>query len=91
MFEQTVAVASLSASGSSEDQVGIGVDLLESDAGALVEDTLGGQALIFIVVVCVHAGPEVVHLVLAESLDDGLARRALVLPREAILFRLSPH
>ena len=46
------------ANGSSEDPLGLGVHLLEGSGGAFVEDILGGQALIFIVVVCVHAVSE---------------------------------
>lgn len=68
----------------SEDPLGLSVDLLESGGGALVKDSLGGQALIFIVVVCVHAVSELFHLILAELVQNGLAGRTLILSGEAI-------
>lgn len=68
----------------SEDPLGLCVDLLESAGGALVKDGLGWQALIFIVVVCIHAVSELFHLILAELVEDGLTGRALILSWEAI-------
>ena len=68
----------------SEDPLRLCVDLLESGGGALVKDGLGWQALIFIVVVCIHAVSELFHLILAELVEDGLTGRALILSREAI-------
>ena len=57
----------------SENPLGLSVDFLESICRALLENDLGGEALIFIVVVCVHAVSEQLHLVLAELVQDGLA------------------
>ena len=68
----------------SEDPLRLCVDLLESVGGALVKDGLGRQALIFIVVVCIHAVSELFHLILAPLVEDGLTGRALILSREAI-------
>ena len=68
----------------SEDPLGLGVDLLEGVGSALVEDHLGGEALIFIVVVCVHAVSELFHIILAELVKNGLTGGALILSGEAI-------
>jgi len=57
----------------SEEPLGLGVDLYEGGCGALVKDALGGQALIFIVVVCVHAVSELFHIILTELVKDSLA------------------
>ena len=70
--------------GSSEDPLGLSVDLLEGGGSAFVEDVLGGEALIFIVVVCVHAVSELLDLVLAELVENGLAGGALILSWEAM-------
>jgi hypothetical protein len=72
-----------SGGGSSEDPLGLSVDLLEGGGSAFVEDVLGGEALIFIVVVCVHAVSELLDLVLAELVENGLAGGALILSGEA--------
>jgi hypothetical protein len=69
----------------SEDPLWLGINLLESSSSALVEDGLGWQALIFIVVVCVHAVSELCHLILAELVKDSLTRGALILSGEAII------
>ncbi len=69
----------------SEDPLRLVVDLFKGDLGALIKDHLRGQALIFIVVVCIHASSELVDIVLAPLAQDGLAGRTLILSGEAIL------
>jgi len=55
--------------------------------GALVENGLGRKALIFIVVVCIHASSELVDLILAELGENGLTGGALILSGEAIGYK----
>lgn len=69
----------------SEDPLRLIVDLFESMLCALIKDVLGWQALIFIVVVCVHATSELIDLVLAPLAQDSLAGGALILSWEATL------
>ena len=57
---------------SSEEKLRLCIDLLEGRGSALVKNGLSRQALIFIVVVCVHASSELVDLVLAEPGQDSL-------------------
>jgi len=66
----------------SEDPFWLGVDLFERCCSALIENCLCGEALIFIVVVCVHAVSKLFHLIFTELLKDGLARGALILSGE---------
>ena len=68
----------------SEDPLGLGIDLLERSSSALVKDGLSREALIFIVVVCVHAISELLDLILTELVQDGLAGGALIFSGEAI-------
>ena len=68
----------------SEDPLGLGVNLLEWCSSALVKNGLGREALIFIVVVCVHAISELLNFVLAELFKDSLAGGTLIFSGEAI-------
>ena len=68
---------------SSEDPLGLRVDLLEGRGSTFVEDVLGGEAPIFIVVVCVHAGSELLDIILTELVENGLAGGALIFSGEA--------
>ena len=68
----------------SEDPLGLGIDLLERSSSALVKDGLSREALIFIVVVCVHAISELLDLILTELVQDGLTGGTLILSGEAI-------
>ena len=67
---------------SSEEKLRLCIDLLEGSGSALVKNALSRQALIFIVVVCVHAVSKLFHLIFTELLKDGLARGALILSGE---------
>ena len=69
---------------SSEEKLRLCIDLLEGAGSALVKNGLSRQALIFIVVVCVHAISELLNLFLAELLQDSLSGGALILSGEAI-------
>jgi hypothetical protein len=69
----------------SEDPLRLIIDLFEGKCGTLIKNGLGGQALIFIVVVCVHASSELVDFVQAELAQDCLARGALILSGETTL------
>ena len=62
----------------SKDPFRLGVHLLESFRSAFVKNNLGWQALVFIVVVCVHAISELFHIVCAPLLEDGLTRGSLI-------------
>jgi hypothetical protein len=70
---------------SSEEKLRLCIDLLEGGGSALVKNGLSRQALIFIVVVCVHAVSELLDLVLTELVKDGLAGRTLIFTGEAKL------
>lgn len=59
------------------------VDGLEGSTGALVEETLGLEALVLVVTVGGHAGAELAEVVGAELLEDILAGGALILTGEA--------
>ena len=60
------------------------VDSPECSSGALVEDTLGLEALVLIVSVGLHAIPESLQVFRAELLQNVLARGAFILTSEAI-------
>ena len=79
------------APGRSEDEVRVGVDLLEGLGGALVEDSLGVEALVLVEVIGAHAGPETSEVDLAELLENGLSGRALILSGEATGVRVNGH
>ena len=64
-----------------------GVDLLEGDARALVENALGLQALVLVVAVGGHAGAESLQIELAELVQDVLARGTFILSGEAVVVR----
>jgi hypothetical protein len=66
----------------SKDPFRLGVHLLESFRSTFVKNNLGWQALVFIVVVCVHAISELFHIILTPFVKDGLARRTLIFSRE---------
>jgi hypothetical protein len=68
----------------SEDPLGLSVNLLERESSAFVEDVFGWEALVFIVVVCVHAVSELFHLILTELVENGLTGGALILSGETI-------
>ena len=59
-----------------------GVDLFESSASTLVEDTFGLEALVLVVVVGGHAGSEGFDILSAELGEDILTRRVFILSGE---------
>lgn len=58
------------------------VDFLEGECSALVEHTLGLQALVLIIAVGGHAGAEGLEVSLAELVEDVLTRGAFVFTSE---------
>ena len=67
----------------SEHELIVGVDLLESKGGTLVEDTLGAQTVVLVVVILLHALLESHQIVVTESFEDGLSGRVLIFSWEA--------
>jgi hypothetical protein len=66
-----------------------GVDLLESEGSAGVEDSLRLEALVLIVSVGGHAGLETLEIRFAELVKDVLARGILIFSGEAAARRRS--
>ena len=66
----------------SEDPLSIGIRLFESNACALVEDSLGLKTLVLVIVVESHAVPKRLDLALTEGIEDLLTRRAFIFSRE---------
>ena len=70
----------------SVDPFGVGgsVDHLEGNTSALVEHTLGSEALVLVISVGGHASTESVEVLRALLLEDVLARGALIFSGEAV-------
>ena len=67
-----------------EDKADVLVDISESSATALIELTLGAEAVVLIEIVGLHASLEGAEDVGAHLLQDDLSRGRVVLTREAI-------